>query len=256
MRRPDDEPLALERLEAPEPPQLPDAPAAPADIADLRAELEALQAQLASYPDTLAEQLDRARRARTSAEAELGRAGAALAELERPTERSRWRRPPPVDGRSIAIERHNYGQAERDLEAATRHERELAPTVPDRSQWEAEHAPVRERAAVLREELAVRRERHVDRTLADPPDELRAALGERPPDGGRRTDWDRGVRAIAGYRFDHDVSGDGPLGDRPSAQAARAAWNATQGELDRAQRALGRQREHGREQAGHDLGLG
>jgi len=256
MRRPDDEPLALERLEASEPPQLPDAPATPADTADVRDELRALEAKLGSYPDTLAEELDRARRARTSAEAELERAGAALAELERPAERSWWRRPPPVDGRSIAIERHNYGQAERDLEAATRHERKLAPRVPDRAQWEAEHAPTRERATELREDLAVRRERHVDRTLADPPDELRAALGDRPPDGGRRTDWDRGVRAIAGYRFDHDVSGDGPLGDRPGDQAARAAWNAARGELDRAQRALGRRRERGHEQAGHDLGLG
>jgi len=130
MRRPDDEPLALERLEAPEPPQLPDAPAAPADSAAVRAELRALEAQLASYPDTLAEELDRARRARTSAEAELGRASAALAELERPPERSWWRRPAPPDGRAIAIERHNYGQAERDIDAATRRERKLAPQVP------------------------------------------------------------------------------------------------------------------------------
>ena len=128
--------------------------------------------------------------------------------------------------------------------------------MPDRAQWEAEHAPAHERAAVLREEVGARRERHVDRTLADPPDELRSALGDRPPDGGWRTDWDRGARAIAGYRFDHDVSGDAPLGDRPGDQAARAAWNAARGELDRAQRALGRRRERGREQAGHDLGFG
>ena len=256
MRRPDDEPLALERLEAPEPPELPGTPATPASTADLRAELEALEAQLASYPDTLAEELDRARRARTSAEAELARAGAALAELERPPERSWWRRPEPPDGRAIAIERHNYGQADRDLEAATRRERELAPRVPDRGQWEREHAPARERAAVLREELGARRDRYVERALADPPDELRAALGDRPPDAGRRADWDRGARAVAGYRFDHEVSGDGALGDRPADQAARRQWDIATHELDRAQRALGRQRERGREQAGHDLGLG
>ena len=256
MRRRDDEPLALERLEAAEPPELPDAPATPADTADLRAELEALEAQLASYPDTLAADLDRARRGRTSAEAELARAGAALAELERPPERSWWRRPAPPDGRAIAIERHNYGQADRDLEAATRRERELAPRVPDRGQWEREHAPARERAAVLREELGARRDRYVERALADPPDELRAALGDRPPDARRRADWDRGARAVAGYRFDHEVSGDGPLGDRPGDRASRADWNAARRELERAQRALGRQRERGREQAGHDLGFG
>ena len=65
-----------------------------------------------------------------------------------------------------------------------------------------------------------------------------------------------GARAVAGYRFDHEVSGDGPLGDRLGDQAARADWNAARRELDRAQRALGRQREREREQAGHDLGFG
>ena len=64
------------------------------------------------------------------------------------------------------------------------------------------------------------------------------------------------ARAVVGYRFDHEVSGDGPLGDRPGDRAARADWNAARRELDRAQRALGRQRGREREQAGHDLGLG
>jgi hypothetical protein len=47
--------------------------------------------------------------------------------------------------------------------------------VPDRRQWEAEHAPVRERAAELRTELAARREHHVERALSDPPIEIWSA---------------------------------------------------------------------------------
>jgi len=113
----------------------------------------------------------------------------------------------------VAIERHSRDQSKRNIAAATERERDLAPRVPDRRRWEAEHAPLRERAAALREELGARRERHVERALDEPSAEIRDALGE------------------------------GALGDRPDDRAGRREWQAASRELDRAQRALGRERE-------------
>ena len=242
MRVPDDEPLALERLEAHEPPELPDRlPEAAAGSApgsdELRAELRSLDARLGSYPDDLAAELERARAARTRAEGEL-----ALAQI-------RLKDPEAAGPASTpAIERLRAEQAQRDLAAARARERELAPQVPDRGQWEQEHAPLRERAAALREDLAGRRDRHLERTLDDPSVEIRDALGDRPPGGPRRAAWDRGARAVAGYRFDRAPTGEGPLGHRPGGQAERREWREATRELERAQRALGRERErHGRD---------
>ena len=150
------------------------------------------------------------------------------------------------------MERHNRDQARRDIDDATERERELAPQVPDRRQWEAEHAPLRERAAELRGELGARRERHVERMLGEPSTEIRDALGERPRDERDQAAWDRGARAIAAYRFDHAPAGEGALGDKPRAQVESLKWREAMGELERAQRDLGRERER----QGHDRGLG
>ncbi|MGI8593005.1 MAG: hypothetical protein ACR2ML_01305, partial [Solirubrobacteraceae bacterium] len=260
MRTPDDEPLALELLEAYEGPELPEEADAgrapePADTDELRSELASLEARLASYPTALADVLERTRAERTRAEGALELAKTRLAEFDREAEATGarwWRRPKPPDGRAVAMERHNRDQAERDIEAATERERRLAPQVPDRRQWEAEHAPLRERAAALRTELGARRERHVERTLNHPPTEIAQALGERPRDERDQVAWDRGARAIAEYRFDHAPAGDGALRDEPRAQVESLKWREAMGELERAQRDLGRERER----QGHDRGLG
>jgi len=258
MRKPDDEPLALERLEASAPPQLPDAAGEPGDTDELRAELSSLEARLASYPETLAEQLEEVRADRTRAQGELERAETRLSELARPGEESGsrwWRRraidPRPADARAVTVERLRREQAERDIASANAEERKLAPQVPERRQWEAEHAPLRERGAEIRDELGTRRERHVERAIESPTTEIVEALGERPRDERPRAEWDRGARAIAGYRYEHAPTGQGPLGDERHDRAGARDRQAAGRELERAQHALGR----GREQHGHDLGL-
>ena len=263
MRRPDDEPLALERLAADEGPALPDGPVTAQTVEragpdELRAELSSLEAQLASYPETLAEQLEEVRADRTRAQGELERAETRLSELARPGEESGsrwWRRraidPRPADARAVTVERLRHEQAERDITSANAEERDLAPRVPERRQWEAEHAPLRDRAAELRHRLETGRDRHVERALERPSAEIVEALGERPRDERTRAAWDRGARAIAGYRYEHAPTGQGPLGDEPRDQAPRRERQAAGRELERAQHALGR----GREQHGHDLGL-
>jgi len=259
MRRPDDEPLALERLEADERPALPDGPVTAQTVEraspdELRSELASLEARLASYPEALAERLERVRGERTRAESALERAEAKLSELgERRDEKSRWwqrsKKPPP--DLAMGVERYNRDGAAEKIAAATDRERELAPQVPDRRQWEAEHAPLRERGAEIRDELGTRRERHVERAIESPTTEIVEALGERPRDERPQAEWDRGARAIAGYRYEHAPTGQGPLGDERHDRAGARDRQAAGRELERAQHALGR----GREQHGHDLGL-
>ena len=259
MRRPDDEPLALERLEADERPALPDGPVTAQTVEragpdELRAELASLEARLASYPEALAARLERVRGERTRAESALERAEAKLSELgERRDEKSRWwqrsKKPPP--DLAMGVERYNRDGAAEKIAAATDRERELAPQVPDRRQWEAEHAPLRERGAEIRDELGTRRERHVERAIESPTTEIVEALGERPRDERPQAEWDRGARAIAGYRYEHAPTGQGPLGDERHDRAGARDRQAAGRELERAQHALGR----GREQHGHDLGL-
>ena len=254
MRIPDDEPLALERLEASAPPQLPDAAGEPGDTDELRAELSSLEARLASYPTGLAEELERVRAERTRAEGALERAEARLAQLapEHEGEKSRWwrRTKPPADP-ALGVEHYNRDTAAEKIATATEQDRELAPQVPDRRQWETEHAPLRERTAEIRTELGTRRERHVERAIESPTTEIVEALGERPRDERPRAEWDRGARAIAGYRYEHAPTGQGPLGDERHDRAGARDRQAAGRELERAQHALGR----GREQHGHDLGL-
>jgi conjugative relaxase-like TrwC/TraI family protein len=263
MRRPDDEPLALERLAADEGPALPDGPVTAQTVEragpdELRAELASLEARLASYPEPLGEQLEEVRADRTRAQGELERAETRLSELARPGEESGsrwWRRraidPRPADARAVTVERLRHEQAERDITSANAEERDLAPRVPERRQWEAEHAPLRDRAAELRHRLETGRDRHVERALERPSAEIVEALGERPRDERTRAAWDRGARAIAGYRYEHAPTGQGPLGDERHDRAGARDRQAAGRELERAQHALGR----GREQHGHDLGL-
>jgi len=171
MRRPDDEPLALERLEAYEPPELPgeaDGPrhAQPTDTDELRSELASLEARLASYPTPLAEQLDQARALRTSAEADLELADGRLAEFARENEGSRWwRRRPARRGDGAPAARAGRARHRKPPPSSSASSR---PRCRIRRQWEAEHAPVRERAAELRTELAARREHHVERSAIPP----------------------------------------------------------------------------------------
>ncbi|MDQ3091361.1 MAG: hypothetical protein M3R46_06800, partial [Actinomycetota bacterium] len=95
-----------------------------------------------------------------------------------------------------------------------------------------------------------RRERHVERALERPAAEIVEALGERPTNEHDRAAWDRGARAIAGYRYEHAPTGEGPLGDKPRAQAESLKWREAMRELELAQRDLGRERQ------GHDRSLG
>jgi len=236
MRRGEEEPLALEQLEAHQPPALPaaDDAAAAAPTPELEAgalqdELEALEARLAAFPEADAQALEQARRDRVGAEGALARAEEQLQGLEAQQTGGRLRRGGP-DPRALALARQGVQQGEATLAAAGQREGQLERRVPERRAFEAEHAPLRERANELREQLAERRSRHLERALERPGDHLRDALGERPGRGRRREAWERAARAVEGFRFDHRVKGRDALGEAPKRAQQRQDHRRAQGQ--------------------------
>ncbi|MGH2800998.1 MAG: hypothetical protein ACRDM0_25665, partial [Thermoleophilaceae bacterium] len=64
--------------------------------------------------------------------------------------------------------------------------------------------------------------------------------------------WDRGVRAVARYRVEHDVPNEIPgLGPEPADQRARGVWRQAASIIGEVQKRLGRSVDRG-----HDRGAG
>ena len=87
----------------------------------------------------------------------------------------------------------------------------------------------------LRDQLAERERRRAAGVGA----RRRSASARRSPRAGEQ--WDRGVRAVARYRVEHDVADDvAGLGPEPDDPGQRRAWRRMTDELQRARRRLGR----------------
>jgi conjugative relaxase-like TrwC/TraI family protein len=246
MRVRDDEPLALDHFD---PPALPGDPAAergvpieeahaeriatppeiPADAARMRVEIAALDAKLDAFPTALAKRLDEARAERLGAEKIAAETEKRLVGLGSAPSAER------------AFEEQRLTEARRIAKQAAKAERELAPQVPNREAFEREAAPLRERRSALVAEQRARSESHAEAAVMAPGPHIVEALGSAPPDPAGRRSWERGVRAIERYRFEHGTSGEGPLGKRPERGEAARAWRDANDELVRAQRQLGRE---------------
>ncbi len=256
MRRRDDEDLALDWIEPPELPSVGAGSASTrvragavaeatmdpgrASVGELRRELAALESRLASYPEREVRELEAARARRADAERTVADTRERIGALEAK------RRP---DAPALAYERARLDRAERALEHETRAEARLSAEVPERSQVQPEAADLRTRRDALRDELGKRREAQVRAALESPGSYLERALGKRPQDRPARDAWVRAATAIERYRFDHDVRGPSPLGNRPIEREAQLAHRRAQREIERANRRLGRElaRTHGRE---------
>jgi hypothetical protein len=105
----------------------------------------------------------------------------------------------------------------------------------------------RERAAAIRSELDRRREAQIEAALVSPREYITAELGQRPTDSRERREWERGVRAIEGYRFDHGVRDREALGAEPHQGRAVSDRHRAQREIEHAQRQLGRELELGQQ---------
>ena len=161
-------------------------------------------------------------------------------------ERGGWlhRGPEPDD---LRREQSRLAQAEDMVAARTEGvralEAELARSGADGPEAEAR----RERADEIRSELDHRREAQIEAALIEPREYATDALGERPKDGRERRSWERGVRAIEGYRFDHGIRDGDAIGTEPREGRAVSDWHRARRKMETAQRQLGREIELGQE---------
>jgi hypothetical protein len=147
------------------------------------------------------------------------------------------------------LERQRLKLAEEEIAAATKRERNLASSVPDRAEWEAERRLLRERVAEINVQLSSRRREHLRVTLERPAPYLTEALGALPDRPRARRTWQQAATRIEAYRFDHAITDTrDALGQPPRDEQARAHWQRAHQDLQRAQRDLahrnGRQHSH------------
>ena len=259
MRCRDDEDLALDRLDAepnrgparlePAHARLPaEATIARPSVVELQAELTQLRERIGRYPEHLVDQLHAARSARAEAQRVADSARARIAELEQPARGVLRRR--AADSTERLLERQRLKLAEDQIAAVAERERNLASSLPDHAQWEAERGVLRERAAELNAQLSSLRREHLRAMLERPAPYLSTALGALPDQPRARRTWQRAAARIETYRFDHAVTdARDALGPPPSDNPARAHWRRAHHDLQRAQRHLGQQidRQHSHE---------
>ena len=254
MRCRDDEDLALDRIDAERSPAHlepthPGTAVARPTVVELQAELTQLRERIGHYPEHLADQLHAARSARAEAQRVADEARARIAALERPARGVLRRR--AADSAERALERQRLKLTEGEIAAAAERERNLASSVPDRGQWEAERRALRERAAELNAQLSTRRREHLRVALERPAAYLTDALGSLPDQPRARRTWQQAATRIEAYRFDHTVTDPrNALGSPPSDRPARAHWQRAHHDLRRAQRDLGH---HNARQHSHEV---
>ncbi|MEY2513134.1 MAG: hypothetical protein QOJ89_492 [bacterium] len=230
----------------------PVAPAASAArLADLRREVEALRAQRASLPMRELRELDAIAGERARLAGQRDDAAIRLAAVPGPERRLLGR-----GNDAHAAERARLsaavGSADQQLAAleqqAARLERELGPAGAVRDERDGRErriGAVEHDARLMRDELA-------ERDVARPPAWARELFGERPGQYRRAEYYDRGVREVARYRVEFEISEQMPgLGPEPADGDARSAWRGAQRIAEQTQRRLGRDVTRGHA-LGHD----
>ena len=251
MRCRDDEDLALDRVDAEGtrgPAHVEPAHARPPAIArpsvgELQAELTRLRERIGRDPEHLVDQLHATRNAQAEAQRVADEARARMAELEQPARGKLGRR--PADSAERALQRQRLKLAEKEIAASAERERNLASSVPDRVEWDAERRVLRERAAELHTQLSSRRREHLRLVLERPAPYLTEALGALPDQPRARRTWQQAATRIEAYRFDHAITDtDHALGSPPTDRHERMRWQRADHDLQRAQRDLGHRNTH------------
>jgi len=132
------------------------------------------------------------------------------------------------------------GAADQQLAAldsqAGRLERTFGPAAAVRE----ERAGLDRRVDELDHDVRQVRDELAEQTVASRPPWARELFGQRPEQYRRAEYWDRGVREVARYRIEHDVSDETPgLGPEPAGGPARGSWRQADRVLEQTQRRLG-----------------
>jgi conjugative relaxase-like TrwC/TraI family protein len=253
--------IQAERAEyAPKPPERDAighiAEAAGRDRAQTAAHDEALRSELRKLPS---EELISRREALSDAASRESTAARQYAEGQPMAEMARRRYKGAIERREAA-EALGWRERRQQLPHAIRSEEvNRASYEVHRERGHYEPAPAGEATRareIARQVLDERAEPAILAARLSPPPYVVKELGERPTDPEKAKAWDRGVRAIEGYRGEHGIKDkDSALGHWREGGQDRSAHDRAQDRIRQTQRRLERQQQLDRSmQRSHDIG--
>jgi len=253
--RPDDDelrraPAGPERTAADAEPPAP-MPAQRATLQALRAQLVDLTAQRAGLPLRQLRELDAVEQESAQVRGQRDDVAARLAALAAPQRSMLGRTKDPYAAERARLAAAVDG-AERQLAALDSQRDRLTAATGGLPAARDERDALDRREGQLQHEARELRDQLAERDVTAPPAWARETFGERPANPRTGEQWDRGVRAVARYRVEHDVPTEIPgLGPEPDDQRARGAWRQTASIVGEVQKRLGRSVDRG-----HDRGAG
>jgi conjugative relaxase-like TrwC/TraI family protein len=129
----------------------------------------------------------------------------------------------------------------RELDAALSRRERLARELGDPSEVRAERDGLQRALTQLTREHTEIRDELAEREVNAPGTWAARALGERPDEPRLCKEWEQGVRQIARYRLQYDVTDPkDPLGTQPGAREQQRDWQRAREALDHSARRLGR----------------
>ncbi len=246
--RADDPEVAGSRVLATEPPQeraailaepAPPATATPARLPELRERIEQLQAQLQALPTRQLQRIEdldgRALTLRTQRE----RLAEQLAELSEP--RRRFGREQDLH----AVERTHLTSAlrtgERELDDLLTQRAHLERELGDPAEMRAERDGLERAIWQSTQEHGAVRNELAERELLALGAWVRDTFGERPDGPWARESWEGGVRQVARYRVEYDVTDPSDaLGPPPEQSEQQHDWKQARDAIKQGERRLGR----------------
>ncbi|MCA1677977.1 MAG: AAA family ATPase, partial [Actinobacteria bacterium] len=247
----DDEDLAMTQLPARPAPGRPDDdelhhpdPTATAEtpgtgrgaLRALRGELATVNSQRAQLPLGELRELDAIEQDITRLQGQREHVAARLTALPEPQRRllGRTKDPHAVERAHLTTAVHG---ADRQLTALTGQRDRLTATTGDLPAARTERDALDRRESQLQRQVRELRDGLAEQHVLAPPGWARDTFGERPAHPRTAEQWDRGVRAIARYRIDHDIPDQTPgLGPEPKDRSARHAWRQVDDTIQQVQR--------------------
>jgi conjugative relaxase-like TrwC/TraI family protein len=212
-----------------------------ARLAAIGAEADRLTALLAGLPMRELRQLDRVAAERVGVAAQRDDTAARLQALPAPerTLLGRMRDPQAAERARLAAA---VGAADQQLVALDRYAARLQRDVGPVQAVRDERDGLDRRLAQLDAQGRDLRDALAERDVAQPPAWAQQLFGERPAHPRQAEQYDRGVREVARFRIEHEVSDDAPeLGPEPSDARQRGAWRQAANVARQVQRRLGRE---------------
>jgi conjugative relaxase-like TrwC/TraI family protein len=225
----------------------PSASSTRASLRELRGELADVAAQRARLPLRELRELDAVDAEIVHVSAQRDETAARLAGLPAP-QRSRLGRRSDAHAAERARLHAAVDGVDRQLVALRSQSEHLDRVTGGLGEARAECAGLERRHAQLQRDADALRDQLAELAVATPPAWATATLGERPVDPGAAEEWERGVRAVARHRVEHEVPADvGALGPEPKDDTERSSWREARGIVGQVQQRLGRsvQRDRG-----------